>query len=261
MEVIFGLVGMAAPLLQADSHNMEGRKQHKQALALDLELARRDMLNQLREQRESKLENLLVMDTLMLGVCFSIMVEGNPPDETGEGWLVLFAVFLGLSMCLFFLSIWFLFKIHDRMSRYNVLNPNHKYMLCGHVHASFGSFFECHCNNLKHLGIAAYYLGMCCLMFTGCIIMITRFDLQFSNASNVPGIVFCCICGVTALFSLVLPWVFPTGPKIDDEFERDQFISLANQRHLAGHTAENEGFGEALELSKEKSIQKGGRLY
>merc|ERR1712137_538224 len=89
---------------------------------------------------------------------------------------------------------------------------------------------------------------MCSLMVTGCIIMVTRFDVQFVNASPLPGQVFAAVCAITGVSVLFIPWIFPTGKKIDHELERDQYTTLALQRLIQGSDVHTDGFDDALEL-------------
>lgn len=218
MEWIFGAIGLGLPLLQTQTTHNEALRQadvhHDQALRLDIELARRDILQEMRDQKADKLETLMVMDSLMLGCCFAIVVEGIPPRHSWRLIINVFAVTLSSSFCLFFLSVWFVMKVQSRMNRYNILNPKHPYP-CGKQHGSFHSFYMCHCHAMSKVAVGCYYAGVVAIILTAALLFYSRFMLRF----RVPeaAVIFAAVCIMFLLLLVVMEYQFPTGPRLTEK--------------------------------------------
>lgn len=238
MEWVLGAVGFGIPLLQAQNTHQEQLRQadlhHDQAMRLDIELARRDILQEMRDQKADKLETLLVLDTLMLGCSFGIVVEGMCPRNTWPWFLIIFAITLSLSISMFFVSIWFVMKTQSRISRYNIMNPSHSYS-CGKMHPTFHSFFNCHCDVLHRAAVFTYYAGVVFVILTGSMLFFARFMVQ----SHVPEAAW--LFGVVlALFLVALigfEYAFPSGPRLTEKDYQGHYSLQAN--HLNKKDKEN----------------------
>jgi hypothetical protein len=65
------------------------------------EALRDELVNQ-----NSRFNNVMLCDTVCLGCAFGMVVEGEPPLSSSHVLLVLYMLCLGLSICLFTLSLW-----------------------------------------------------------------------------------------------------------------------------------------------------------
>jgi len=212
MEMVLGAMAFGVPLLQGESMNRQqlrqGEQQHQAEIRLDIELARRDVLQGMRDQKADKLETLLVMDTLLLGCSFGMLVEGIPPRHSW--WLVvaLFSVTLALSISMFFLSCWFIMKVQSLMGRYNILNPDHLYP-CKEKHVTFHSYFRCHCEALARRAVELFYGGVLTLFISGSILLY----LRFLHKHHVPeaGVIFIVISLILLLVVACLERMIPVG--------------------------------------------------
>jgi hypothetical protein len=141
-------------------------------------------------------------------------------------------IFLGIAMSSFFISIWLLLRVRELMTRYNIINPNHVY-ICGKKHPSFTSFFVCHCATPLQVGTWAYASGMVFIMCTACTLMLERFQYLFEDVTETPAYIFAAILVTAGFVSVVLlPRIFPSGPNLDEAYEKDEYVKLALKRRM-----------------------------
>jgi hypothetical protein len=215
---IMSLAGLGLPLLQSRRVNDKEMKiaqdNHNESVRLHIELARRDILNEMRDQNSNKMESLLIMNTLMIGCCFAVVIEGMPPRDTYRPLLSLFAFSLSSSICMFLLSVWFIRKTQARMSRYNLMKPNHIYIVCGNSHSNYHSYFMCHCYTLWRLSVIAYYIGIVLLMMTAIILFWARFMIR----SRIPeaAFIFAGLMTMLCCTTYALEWRCPTGAHLTE---------------------------------------------
>lgn len=204
MELAFGAIGLGLPMLQEHGLHKEEMRMaedyHKQAIKLDIELARRDILQEMRGQKTDKLETLMVMDALMLGCCFGLLVEGLPPLNTPLVVLAFYSVTMAFAIGLFFTSVWIVMKAQVRIQRYNILNPEHPYP-CGKTHKTFQHFYWCHCQNLARYAGMCYYGGVVAMVVTGVLLFHARFKFRYD--ADDASLIFTVSC-VLFLATLVL---------------------------------------------------------
>jgi len=243
MDWVIGAISLGAPMLQGHSVHTQQLKQgqmhHDQQIRLEIELARRDILQEMRDQKADKLETLMVMDTLMLGCSFAILVEGMPPRHAWRPMIALFALCLALSISLFFLSVWFVMKVQSRMTRYNILNPDHLYD-CGLMHPSFQAFYRCHCHVLSRVATSLYYGGVLMLVICSTVLVYTRFLLKFRAPES--GVLFAAVTSLFVCSLLVLERKIGVGPRLTDkDFEGHSTLrnALGRQRPTEPAMAEN----------------------
>eukprot|EP00808_Paulinella_micropora_P005120 g39359.t1 len=257
MDLLVGAIGLGLPLLQSHASHKEAISQanehHKRQIRLDVELARRDILQEMRDQKADRLETMLVLDTLMLGCCFAILVEGMPPVQTWRPLLNVFSVSLASSISLFFSSIWFVMKVQARMSRYNMLNPKFQYT-CGKEHSTFHEYFQCHCNALARTSTTLYYAGVVAVLLCAGIVTYSRFAIKFLVREA--GIIFCAILGVFFFSLIIFEFLFPTGDKVSEEDVKRMIKRMALMRqHFRSQcdplsSPESKGTGDGIEFDR-----------
>eukprot|EP01083_Nonionella_stella_P092912 260239_1 len=221
MSWLFGAVTAALPVMQSSNQHQESIAQssglhrqaieqaawhHKQAMSHDTELARRESLRDIWGQKNQKTQTLMIVDTLMFGCGFALVVEGIPPENTSSGVLVLFAASLALALGFLFLSVWFSMLLQNRMTKYVISDQDELYV-CGDTHPTFRSYYRCHCATIAGSASFFFYIGTGALMFTASVLLWARFDLQFNTPTA--GIVFTALSATCVLSLFVLGCVFP----------------------------------------------------
>jgi hypothetical protein len=62
------------------------------------------------------MQDFMVVATLMLGVAFSMVVQGHIPDNISKPLLRAYTTFLALSLFCLFVSLWFALQLQHRLS-------------------------------------------------------------------------------------------------------------------------------------------------
>jgi len=225
MNLIGQAINLGMPFLQQQwNHNealKKGSEFQKRSLRLQIEIARRDILVEIRDQENSRLETLMVMNTLMIGCCFAVLVEGQPPLHSWELVECLYSLTLGISFSMFGLSLWFVTRVRNLMSRYDINDPTVVYR-CGVIHHSFHSYFMHHCYELSKISVAAYYFGVVTITTTTGLLLYMRMILHFRAPEA--AIVFIVVC-TTFFFTLAfVEWFKPL----------DNFIPLSSSPGVEG---------------------------
>ena len=50
--------------------------------------------------------NIMLCDTVCLGCAFAMVIEGIPPEDSGDGMLTVYMIAVALSLAFFFISLW-----------------------------------------------------------------------------------------------------------------------------------------------------------
>jgi len=111
----------------------------KKAYALDRLSLNTDLVNTIREdlrdlcsQRYGRIDNLMVVNTLVLSFSFGFCCEGTFPDVEHYGeerfWIIFYTVFLGMTLILPFWSIWYALECKTCLDQFlhGVLNERKK---------------------------------------------------------------------------------------------------------------------------------------
>lgn len=228
---------VAVPIIQASTQHREQIEQDKlhteSELLLDIEIARRCVLNEFKDQMNGKLSTLMILDSLMLAACFGIVVEGFPPRKSPDSVLQCWTSLIALSLCGFFLSVWLIMKIQSRMSRFSITNPNLRYA-CGKCHPGVHSYWNCHCEFVFTLARGTYYIATLLLFSAAGLDIHCRFAYKYQAPEA--GIVFCSIIllffGVLVIANITIR----SGPKLKEEelewtfdaYDMQQSISVAS---------------------------------
>eukprot|EP01051_Picozoa_sp_SAG22_P009099 SAG22_NODE_733_length_7580_cov_2.329501_3_plen_433_part_00 len=109
---------------------------------LDYQVAQREfaltLRNEIRESlrdelgnQNNRFNNVMLCDTVCLGCAFALVVEGIPPQETSQLVLGLYLGTLGLSICLFTVSLWLAVIIIQRLNAHTASGLERKLYLRG----------------------------------------------------------------------------------------------------------------------------------
>jgi len=187
------------------------RELHYAQMAHDMEIARRESIRDVWSQRNQLAQTLMVVDTLMFGCAFSILVEGVLPDTTPSEVTQIYAVVLALSLGFLFVSIWFSLNLQARMGKYDMHQPFLKYT-CGQTHKNFNQYFDCHCKKISQHALWTFYTGTVLCIVSGSILFFSR--LRYTYQNDIAGYLFVSIVGVSLL-------IVPFGQSIWSSQTRD----------------------------------------
>eukprot|EP01012_Entosiphon_sulcatum_P064795 TRINITY_DN93649_c0_g1_i1.p1 TRINITY_DN93649_c0_g1~~TRINITY_DN93649_c0_g1_i1.p1 ORF type:complete len:612 (+),score=73.39 TRINITY_DN93649_c0_g1_i1:23-1837(+) len=193
----------------------------------DERLAAREARRDIWDQKTEKTGTLMVLNTLMFGCCFAIIVEGMPPTPLPGEWIALFACSLGLSFCSLFLSIIFGLSLQSTMSQYRIDRIGQRYS-CGEHHFNFNEFWYCHCSELSDYATWSFFAGTCFLAFTAALLLLLRFIYVFGSRASA------CILVVELVFAGILLLV---GHKV---YFRHNIVPKYEQSIPSDRSAESE---------------------
>lgn len=267
MAEFMSLMSVGLPFLHGQRLFEEEFKQssihHRREMRLDFEIARRDLASDVKDVALEKLESIMVMDSLMLGCAFGILIEGTPSRTAFPLVIELYGLALGLSFACFFISVWFVMRTQSRMSQFNILEADKRVFICGNRHMTFFSFYACHCKPLQRIAMKCYYAGVGLVFFAAALLFYSRYIFKFRRAEA--ALLFCGIL-MSGFFSIgVLNVVVPGEPPMrkgsirntraanlinttkesmmddekhdhvhDDEFNPEYSVSVANLRGARG---------------------------
>lgn len=185
---------------------------HHREMRLDFEIARRDLASDIKDVALEKLESIMVMDSLMLGCGFGILIEGTPSRTAFPLIIQLYGLSLGLSFACFFISVWFVMRTQSRMSRFNILETEKRVFICGNKHQTFFSFYACHCKPLQRIAMKLYYAGVGLVYLAAALLFYSRYVFKFRRAES--ALLFCGIL-MSGFFSIgILNVMIPGEPPL-----------------------------------------------
>eukprot|EP00457_Paulinella_chromatophora_P008265 gb/GEZN01008296.1/.p1 GENE.gb/GEZN01008296.1/~~gb/GEZN01008296.1/.p1 ORF type:complete len:277 (-),score=21.15 gb/GEZN01008296.1/:470-1300(-) len=215
MNFLVGLASTALPLAQADSHHSrswaQAQSHNKQQIHRDTELARRESLRDIWGQRNQKLQTLMIVDTLMFGCGFAILIEGFPPQATPRWAILLYIVSLAFTIGSLFLSVWLCMKMQTRMTKYHIDDQYQAYS-CGRFHRDFDSYYNCHCAHLEERATNLYFFGAICLIVCATTLAASRLLLVYGN--TVAAAAFITVSAGTLINLAVLPHLYPSETRL-----------------------------------------------
>lgn len=166
-------------------------------------------------QRNQKIQTLMIVDTLMLGLSVAIMVEGQLPLSTYVPLVIAFSFFLSCSFIFLLISVWFAMRMQARMTQYNIQNDRQRYV-CGGRHFTFADYFNCHCQLLGKLAALFFYAGSASLILASIILCSTRFVIDYDIVAA--AVVFSVVAGCGVIALVALPYFMPTATRVEESF-------------------------------------------
>jgi hypothetical protein len=171
---------------------------HHMEMEIAVDLAKREAMRDIWQQRQIMNQTILVVDALMFSCAFVAITQPPFPEAVPLGLLYIYTVSLAAAVALLTLSMWVSFKLQSRMGYFVIDEPALQYS-CGNTHADFNSYFSCHCESLRLLAVAGFFLGTCCVLVgsaaTFAMQMATSFD-DTTSAVVYAAILFVSVVGV-----------------------------------------------------------------
>eukprot|EP00808_Paulinella_micropora_P000144 g45097.t1 len=240
MGALVSLASTALPLAQADNHHTRSIAQahahNKQQIHRDTELARRESLRDIWGQRNQKLQTLMIVDTLLFGCSFAVLVEGFPPYGTHDFLLYAFVMINALTIGALFLSVWFCMKLQTRMTMYHIDDQFQAYS-CGRFHRDFDSYYRCHCASLEVVSTTLYFFGAVGLILCVSIVAASRLFYVYER----PGAAVCfvTIALLTILILFALPRIFPNETRLPKPDQSDMSRATMRAEYVSSPSPRN----------------------
>lgn len=208
---IFGLVQNSnfqqQALDQSNQHHLDSLQQnedhHRIGVSLDRELdyreKRRDIWGQVVEENNT----LLIIQTVMFSAGFAIIVEGMPPEDTPEIYVILFSCSLAFSMCSLFLGINLGMIVHNRMARYRITDARQYYKTTKGIwqHKEVKNYWKKHCERFSYYSKRCFWVGMVFLLVCSSVLLWTRFLYLYKSITS-------SICFVLIVFFTLITFYF-----------------------------------------------------
>lgn len=167
---------------QNKKHHQLQYEHSQRQLAQSLLAAEREGLRDIWAQKNHKNQTLIIMQTLLFGCSFGLIIEGILPEHCNYSIYILYSLFISTSLISIFISLLLLLKLQSRMTQFNIFNRNQIYS-CGNKHQSFDSYYLHHCKQLKDYSIISYYIGSVSLIISGIILWFARFYYLYNKLS------------------------------------------------------------------------------
>ena len=164
-----------------EHHKLQYQHSQKQ-LAQSLLAAEREGLRDIWAQKNHKNQTLIIMQTLLFGCSFGLIIEGILSEYCNYTIYLLYSIFISTSVISIFISLLLLLKLQSRMTQFNIFNRDQVYS-CGKKHLSFDSYYLHHCKQLKDYSIISYYIGSAALIISGIILWFARFYYLYNKLS------------------------------------------------------------------------------
>eukprot|EP01060_Flectonema_neradi_P010815 TRINITY_DN178_c0_g7_i1.p1 TRINITY_DN178_c0_g7~~TRINITY_DN178_c0_g7_i1.p1 ORF type:complete len:514 (+),score=65.54 TRINITY_DN178_c0_g7_i1:46-1587(+) len=134
-------------------------------------------------QESQRAQATMIVNTLMFGCCFAVMIEGNLPDGTPETVVICFSLALACSLGFLVISVWFAMNLQGRIAKYRISDPNVRYGRgkSRTQHETFHSYFQKHCKPVYRLTQFFLWLGTLALLVCGGLLMGSKFAITHNS--------------------------------------------------------------------------------
>ena len=134
-------------------------------------------------QESQRAQATMIVNTLMFGCCFAVMIEGNLPEGTPETVVITFSLALSCSLSFLVISVWFAMNLQGRIAKYKISDPNVRYGRgkSRTQHETFHSYFKKHCKPVYRLTQFFLWLGTLALLVCGGLLMGSKFAITHNS--------------------------------------------------------------------------------
>ena len=174
-------------------------------------VSRKENIRDTMVQESQRAQAIMIVDTLMFGCCFGVVIEGNLPPDTDEAVVIAFSLSLGAAFTFLIISVWFAMNLQSRIAKYRISDPlNVLYGKRGRQLSNFRSYFSRYCKPVYRLTHAFLWFGTVALLMNGAILVASKFS--YTNASPTAAGCFIITTAICILTLSVLLWMY--NPKI-----------------------------------------------
>eukprot|EP01059_Diplonema_ambulator_P018965 TRINITY_DN3168_c1_g1_i2.p1 TRINITY_DN3168_c1_g1~~TRINITY_DN3168_c1_g1_i2.p1 ORF type:complete len:487 (+),score=166.62 TRINITY_DN3168_c1_g1_i2:37-1461(+) len=135
-------------------------------------------------QESQRAQAIMIVDTLMFGCCFSVLVEGSLPVGTGETLVAAFSFTLGTALACLIFSVWFAMNLQSRIAKYVISDPNAKYGPAEGKKMTFKEYFRQFCKPVYKLTHGFMWLGTIALIINGTLLISAKFAVTHKSHTS-----------------------------------------------------------------------------
>lgn len=224
---------LTAEHLHRDAMTVQAQlHKHSTSLALELhaaemhhkaELARREAIRDVWQQRNMLAQTLMIVNTLMFGCIFNALssINGTLSASTSRAESLIFFSFVSLSFVFLCTSMWCCLSLQYRMARYDLYRPLLRYC-CDRTHEHFNSYFRCHCQKLDRVLVATFVAGT--LSATVANSMVFRNIASLNLGDDVAAYIFIALTAATVIVWIVLEICFPSPTHMPEHHRSAEFV-------------------------------------
>ncbi|KAJ9472928.1 hypothetical protein DIPPA_18008 [Diplonema papillatum] len=213
-------VSMWAQRLLHSDNKKYTLKLFKKELEHAQSVSRRENIRDTLVQESARAQATMIVNTLMVGCCFGIIVEGNLPSQTQPIVVIAFSLSLTLALSFLVISVWFAMNLQSRIAKYRISNPNVKYGKKKRQHSNFRSYYTTYCKPVYRMTHAFLWFGTISLLICGCIIMGARLAYTHDSPEAASIFMVCqcaCILVLASLLCIYNPKLSKFTDKDDEE--------------------------------------------
>jgi hypothetical protein len=184
-------------------HDSNQWQMHHDSMHVAMDLARRETMRDVWQQRQALNQTILVVDALMFSSAFIAITQPQFPEtQRPSSWYFgVYGIGLGVATTALALSMWASFKVQSRMGGYNVNRVDLVYG-CGNLHPDFNSYFSCHCEGLRLMATASFLLGTVAVLVGAAGAQLIQAEHAFNDIAV--GVIFAVIVIVSAVVVILL---------------------------------------------------------
>jgi hypothetical protein len=175
--------------------------------AFAVDMARREAVRDVWQQRNELTQTMLIVATLLFGCAYTTLVDGRIANEASRAAVVAFSFFVSLSLLLLLVCIVSLVALYRRIALYDIHRPLLRYT-CNRIHRDFNSYYECHCGGLHATALVLFYVGSL-TTYIGCsLLYLTKIHLWYRDSAASVSLFVIPFAG-SLLFIVIASWVWP----------------------------------------------------
>eukprot|EP01064_Diplonema_japonicum_P023208 TRINITY_DN33654_c0_g1_i1.p1 TRINITY_DN33654_c0_g1~~TRINITY_DN33654_c0_g1_i1.p1 ORF type:complete len:464 (+),score=63.05 TRINITY_DN33654_c0_g1_i1:56-1447(+) len=148
-------------------------------------VSRKENIRDTLVQESQRAQAIMIVDTLMFGCCFTVLIEGNLPEGSGETLVVAFSLTLSVALACLIFSVSFAMNLQSRITKYVISDPNALYGSGkGLSKYTFKEYFEKFCKPVYKLTHVFMWLGTVALIVNGCILVGAKFAITHGSPTS-----------------------------------------------------------------------------
>jgi len=207
--------------------NQQAMMIDKKGLSIDLVNTVREDLRDLFQSRATRIDNLMLVNTLLLSFSFGFVCEGTfPPGDSEEGMLVVYVILCGMTLVAPFWSIWFGLECKQKLDHFlnemlsQRTDDRLKLETWLGFYKAFEKYWKLQCQLYYKIALNLFWIGMLLALALCCVLLFLVFEDLFPETSV--RLVFVSIVGFNIVIAIgfilkrVVYWCFHLGAKSDN---------------------------------------------
>jgi len=199
----------------------------QKGLSIDLVNTVREDLRDLFQSRATRIDNLMLVNTLLLSFSFGFVCEGTfPPGDSEESLLLLYVILCAMTLVAPFWSIWFGLECKQKLDHFlnEMLSQrtDDRLKLATWIgfYRAFEKYWKLQCQTYYKIALNLFWFGMLFALALCCVLLYLVFGALFPE--NYVRIVFVSIVGLNIVVAIgfimkkTFFWCFHLGAKSDN---------------------------------------------